>query len=130
MSALPRIAFNYPSSEDAVSPAEIRAKQESMEKRMETLLAGELSDCKIIVEDKTIPAHKFVLSEFPYFEKKFATQLNVKDDERNQIHILGYEHAIVSEMVKYMYSFKVTISTENVQDLLKISDEVWKFESK
>ncbi|XP_055317685.1 kelch-like protein 7 [Sitodiplosis mosellana] len=77
---------------------------------MERLLAGESTDCKIIVRDRTIPTHKLILNDFPYFKIKF--------DEQS-----GYNYEIVSEMVKYMYSFKVKISTENVEDLLKISDE-------
>lgn len=127
MSALSRISFNYPSSEDSLSPPDKRARRESWSNRVEKLLAGESSDCKIIVGDRIIPTHKFVLSEYPYFEKKFDIQSNFKDDERDQINISGYKYEIVSEMVKYMYSFKVKISTENVEELLKISDEVWTF---
>lgn len=125
-----RIVFNYPSSEDLFSLAEKRAKQETWKIRVERLETGDESDCKIIVGDRTIPAHKFVLTEFPYFKKKFRTQSNFKVEERDQINIPNYEYAIVYEMIKFMYSFKVNISTENVEYLLKISDEVWKFESK
>lgn len=130
MSIPPRIVFIYSSSEDSQSPPEKRAKQESWELRVKRLETGDESDCKIIVGDKEIPTHKFVLTEFSYFKKKFDNELNFEVDKRDQINIPNYEYAIVYEMVKYMYSFKVNISTENVQDLLKISDEVWKFESK
>lgn len=98
----PRIVFNFPSEEDSLSPAEKRYKEELWKKRVKRLESGDDSDCKIIVGDQTILTHKFVLTNFPYFKAKFNSQSNFHKDERNKIEILRYEHAIVSEMLKYM----------------------------
>ncbi|XP_055325979.1 kelch-like protein 41 [Sitodiplosis mosellana] len=118
-----RIVYNYPSSEDSLSPEEKRFRRDCWENRMKRLETGDESDSKIIVGDKTIRTHKVYLTDFPYFKQKFGSQKKFREDECDQINISEYEYAIVYEMVKYMYSLKVNISTENVEDLLKISDE-------
>lgn len=124
-----RIVFNNGgSSEDSLSPPEKRFKKEVWENRAKRLETEEASDFKIIVKDQTIRTHKVYLMDFPYFKNKIESQSYFKDEELDQINISKFDYEIVYGMIKYMYTLKVDITMENVQDLFKIADEVWKFE--
>ncbi len=70
MSTFLQIVFNNPSSEDSLSPPEKQLKKEIWENRMKRLETGHESDCKIIVEDKTILTHKLVGTDYHISRKK------------------------------------------------------------
>lgn len=125
MAELVRIAFTYRSEDDSQSPPEKKAKKESWGKREARFRTKKGSDCKIIVGDKEILTHKFVLNEFPFFESKFNPEGNYKVVAVDQVIIEGFEYGIVNTMIEYLYTFKVKLSIVNVEDLFMISDKVW-----
>ncbi|XP_078494143.1 kelch-like protein 12 [Ciona intestinalis] len=79
------------------------------------------NDIIIRVREKNIPANKMVLSCYSkYFNTMFETEMEEKHKDVVELHDLDAES--VEKLVDFMYTGKININTNNVCDLLAVSD--------
>ncbi|XP_014235422.1 speckle-type POZ protein-like [Trichogramma pretiosum] len=81
-------------------------------------LSKELSDVKLIVEEKEIPAHKFVLAAVsPVFR-------DMMENTENSVNITDITKDILTEMLRYIYTGEIAaIKTDEIIELLAVSDK-------
>ncbi|XP_078485855.1 kelch-like protein 38 isoform X2 [Ciona intestinalis] len=78
-------------------------------------------DIIIRVGEKNIPANKMVLSCYSkYFNTMFNTEMEEKYKDVVEVH--GVDAESVKKLVEFMYTGKININTNNVCDLLAVSD--------
>ncbi|XP_078491060.1 actin-binding protein IPP-like [Ciona intestinalis] len=79
------------------------------------------NDIIIRVGEKNIPANKMVLSCYSkYFNTMFYTEMEEKYKDAVEVHAVDAES--VEKLVDFMYTGKININTNNVCDLLAVSD--------
>nr|XP_002126578.2 kelch-like protein diablo isoform X1 [Ciona intestinalis] len=82
---------------------------------------GCFNDIIIRVGEKNIPANKMVLSCYSkYFNTMFNTEMEEKYKDVVEVH--GVDGESVEKLVDFMYTGKININTNNVCDLLAVSD--------
>ncbi|XP_078491173.1 kelch-like protein 12 [Ciona intestinalis] len=82
---------------------------------------GRFNDIIIRVGEKNIPANKMVLSCYSkYFNTMFNTEMEEKYKDAVEVHAVDAES--VEKLVDFMYTGKININTNNVCDLLAVSD--------
>ncbi|XP_078495267.1 kelch-like protein 12 [Ciona intestinalis] len=82
---------------------------------------GCFNDIIIRVGEKNIPANKMVLSCYSkYFNTMFNTEMKEKYKDVVEVH--GVDAESVEKLVEFMYTGKININTNNVCDLLAVSD--------
>ncbi|XP_078485857.1 kelch-like protein 7 [Ciona intestinalis] len=82
---------------------------------------GCFNDIIIRVGEKNIPANKMVLSCYSkYFNTMFNTEMKEKYKDVVEVH--GVDAESVEKLVDFMYTGKININTNNVCDLLAVSD--------
>ncbi|XP_078485850.1 ectoderm-neural cortex protein 1-like isoform X1 [Ciona intestinalis] len=82
---------------------------------------GCFNDIIIRVGEKNIPANKMVLSCYSkYFNTMFNTEMKEKYKDAVEVH--GVDAESVEKLVDFMYTGKININTNNVCDLLAVSD--------
>ncbi|KAJ8675313.1 hypothetical protein QAD02_011099 [Eretmocerus hayati] len=79
------------------------------------------SDVKIIVKDKTIHAHKLLLSDYDVFVAMF--EHDMREKKENVIHIEDFEFEVILELIRFIYTGKVHNIGRIVQDLLIAADK-------
>ncbi|KAJ8039956.1 Actin-binding protein IPP [Holothuria leucospilota] len=79
------------------------------------------TDVTIKAGKREIKAHRLILSAAsPYFEAMFMSGLREKDQEVVEIHSVKETHLHL--LVEFIYSGKIYIDSENVQELLTAAD--------
>ncbi|XP_078494072.1 kelch-like protein 12 [Ciona intestinalis] len=79
------------------------------------------NDILMRVGEKNIPANKMVLSCYSkYFNTMFETEMEEKYKDVVELHDLDAES--LEKLVDFMYTGKININTNNVCDLLAVSD--------
>ncbi|KAL7298623.1 hypothetical protein TKK_0008391 [Trichogramma kaykai] len=88
-----------------------------------SFLSEKLSDVKLIVEEKEIPAHKIVLSALsPVFRTKFIC--DVLENEENFVKITDTTANVVTEMLRFIYTGQINaIDTDMLIELLGVADK-------
>ncbi|XP_078493128.1 kelch-like protein 12 [Ciona intestinalis] len=82
---------------------------------------GCFNDIIIRVGEKNIPANKMVLSCYSkYFNTMFKSEMKEKYKDAVDVH--GVDAESVEKLVDFMYTGKININTNNVCDLLAVSD--------
>jgi hypothetical protein len=82
---------------------------------------GVFCDVVIVVQNNEFPVHKSVLSAASsYFKAMFTC--NLAESMLNKVPINGVEAHIIKELLDYTYSSEITISKENVQNLLSAAN--------
>jgi len=85
------------------------------------------SDIKFLVEEKIVPAHRFILSRFPYFVNLMEGSKTAESKEGNSmdssapVEIKGMRHATFVNFLRYVY-------TDGL-DIVKMNDVVELFEA-
>ena len=84
----------------------------------ELRVRGELCDMSLHVDDACLHAHKTVLSaSSPYFRAMFTS--TYAEASRHDVELKGVTASALEEIIRYFYTSRVDISTENVQELLQ-----------
>lgn len=84
-------------------------------------IEGTFCDVVIVVDGQEFPVHKSVLSAASsYFKAMFTC--NLAEASSAKVPINGVEAGIVKQLLDYIYSSEVTISKENVQNLLSAAN--------
>ena len=79
-----------------------------------------LCDVKIIVGDREILAHKFLLAaSVPYFHSMFAH--NLIESRQETITLKDMDPDSVSQLIDFVYTSRIYIDQENVQNLLRMA---------
>ncbi|XP_078485853.1 kelch-like protein 12 [Ciona intestinalis] len=82
---------------------------------------GCFNDIIVRVGEKNIPANKMVLSCYSkYFNTMFNTEMKEKYKDVVEVH--GVDAESVEKLVDFMYTGKININTNNVCNLLAVSD--------
>nr|XP_026693061.1 kelch-like protein 12 isoform X4 [Ciona intestinalis] len=82
---------------------------------------GCFNDIIIRVGEKNIPANKMVLSCYSkYFNTMFKSEM--KEKYKDVVDVHGVDAESVEKLVDFMYTGKININTNNVCDLLAVSD--------
>ena len=82
---------------------------------------GTFCDIIIVVDGQEFPVHKSVLSAASaYFKAMFTC--NLAEANLSKIPINGVEPQIIKQLLDYIYSSEVTISKDNVQNLLSAAN--------
>nr|XP_026695016.1 kelch-like protein 12 isoform X2 [Ciona intestinalis] len=82
---------------------------------------GRFNDIIIRVGEKNIPANKMVLSCYSkYFDTMFNTEMEEK--YKDVVELQAVDAESVEKLVDFMYTGKININTNNVCDLLAVSD--------
>lgn len=86
------------------------------------LLGSEtLSDISLLVDDRIVHAHKFILySMSPYFQGMFES--NMKESRATQILIENVSYKTVWSILEYIYTGATQITIENILEIYKASD--------
>lgn len=78
-------------------------------------------DVEILCGGKRIQAHRVILAaSSPYFHAMFTVELLEKQQQCVEIHAIDPE--ILQELIQFIYSGKVKIGQENVQELMIAAD--------
>ncbi|XP_078493218.1 kelch-like protein 12 [Ciona intestinalis] len=82
---------------------------------------GRFDDIIIRVGEKNIPANKMVLSCYSkYFNTMFKSEM--KEKYKGAVDVHGVDAESVEKLVDFMYTGKINFNTNNVCDLLAVSD--------
>ena len=82
---------------------------------------GTFCDVVIVAGDREINAHKAVLSAASsYFKAMFTC--NLAETSLTKVPINGVEPEILTQLIDYIYTSKVVVSQENVQNLLSAAN--------
>ena len=83
---------------------------------------GKFSDVKIVVDGSEMSAHKAVLSaRSPVFNAMFETEM--LESRENLIRIEDFSKEVVEELLKFIYSGKVSNLAKVAKDLLSAADK-------
>ena len=82
---------------------------------------GSFNDVTIEAGDQTIAANRVILSCCSRFFKAMF-DLEMKEKYQNSVQIHGVDGAAVKSVVDFMYSGEVKITSENVMELIAVSD--------
>jgi len=95
---------------------------------MELFNSKEMSDVQIRCEDQTFDAHQLILStRSPVFQRMFQTEM--KEKKSGQVDIEDLKPEVVSEMLKFIYSWECAsindskTSDQDVIDLIEAADK-------
>ncbi|XP_036751911.1 kelch-like protein 8 isoform X3 [Manis pentadactyla] len=78
---------------------------------------GELCDITLKVGSKLIPCHKLVLAcVIPYFKAMFLSEM--AEAKQTLIEIRDFDGDAIEDLVKFVYSSRLTLTIDNVQPLL------------
>lgn len=100
----------------SISPNEIKI----LEYLKNIFKTKQFSDITFIVENTKIKAHKFILSQIPYFEKLFSN--GMKESNQNEIEIKDIDFETFDFLIKYMYGLEINCSDEQTLKLYKVAD--------
>lgn len=78
------------------------------------------SDVTIIIEDRPIPAHKFILSRSKYFEAMFSGEM-IESSSR-EVRITNISYKAFYEVLKYLYTDQIDTSTDYALEILEAAD--------
>uniref|UniRef100_A0A8C3S7S7 Kelch like family member 8 n=1 Tax=Chelydra serpentina TaxID=8475 RepID=A0A8C3S7S7_CHESE len=79
--------------------------------------AGELCDVTLKVGSKLISCHKLVLAcVIPYFRAMFLSEM--AEAKQTLIEIRDFDGDAIEDLVKFVYSSRLTLTVDNVQPLL------------
>ena len=84
----------------------------------------EEEDCDVIIRhgSSETRAHKFVLtSVYTYFKRMFTHQL--EENISNVVKLPGWNEDTFEKMIKFAYTGKIEIDTNNVQSVFLLIDE-------
>ncbi|XP_078490701.1 kelch-like protein 12 [Ciona intestinalis] len=82
---------------------------------------GRFNDIIIRIGKKNIPANKMVLSCYSkYFDTMFNTEMEEK--YKDVVELQAVDAESVEKLVDFMYTGKININTNNVCDVLEVSD--------
>ena len=91
-------------------------KNDSLSNLKEFLISKEFSDAKLIIGNKCFDVHRVVLaSQSPFFKALFSDTWNKSNTITLNEEFLDPE--IMEDLLKYMYSNKIYLTTENVYSL-------------
>ena len=80
-----------------------------------------LCDAVLVVEDKRFPVHKAILAaNSEYFRALFTN--GMKESKESEVHISGVNQQMMTLILEYVYSRRVTLTAESVVTLLPIAD--------
>lgn len=87
--------------------------------KMEELFSSkQLCDVTLLVAQRKIPAHRVVLASVsPYFRAMFTNKM--AESNNNTITIKEVDEDIFLSLIKFIYSHRIIICVENVQNLLQ-----------
>ena len=99
---------------NTILDSKVRASMEEMR------LARILCDVTLVAGNVDIPAHRIVLASTSlYFWSMFT--INFKEKESSRIQIKEVEPEILSLLVEYCYTSKISITEDNVGDIFTAS---------
>ena len=82
---------------------------------------GQFCDVVIVVDGQEFPVHKSVLAAASsYFKAMFTC--NLAESNLAKVPINGVEPGIIKQLLDYAYSSEITISKDNVQNLLSAAN--------
>ena len=86
------------------------------------LFSDTLSDIQLIVGEKVLYAHKFILAaRSEVFEAMFTQEK--KENGENNVKIEDFTCEVVMEMLRYMYTHKINEIEKMLEDLLTLADK-------
>ncbi|KAI8507520.1 hypothetical protein Bbelb_149000 [Branchiostoma belcheri] len=83
-----------------------------------------LTDVNICADDGVLPCHRLVLAKNPVFRAMFLTEMS--EFGKEEIRLSGVRIAELRKLVGYLYTGRVEIDGERVQDLL-LTANMWQF---
>ncbi|XP_035659559.1 kelch-like protein 12 isoform X1 [Branchiostoma floridae] len=82
---------------------------------------GWLCDVVLSVSGRSLPAHRGVLAEHSqYFRAMFSSGMLETTQRHVEVH--GLEPSAVEQLISFMYTGELTVTPDNVQDLLAAAD--------
>ena len=82
-----------------------------------------LCDTIVRVEGEDFPARKNVLcAASDYFKAFFSSDLQVKENQSSLVELKNMKSSTIAEVVRFMYTGEVNMSSSNAQDLVVASD--------
>ncbi|ELT96979.1 hypothetical protein CAPTEDRAFT_36674, partial [Capitella teleta] len=80
-------------------------------------------DLTIRVEERTITAHRnIVMASSTYFDALLGP--NMKEGKESSVELQGIKYAPLNQLIDFMYSADIAITSENVQDILETANFV------
>ena len=80
-----------------------------------------LCDVSLRIEGQDFPAHRCVLSAAsPYFSSLFTS--GFKENEDNAVELKDIKPAVVSEVLRFIYTGEVLVNATNAEDMVKTAD--------
>ena len=80
------------------------------------------TDVTLKADDVTLSCHRVVLSAAsPYFHAMFTSGL--EESSSSVVYIKSTDGATLQSIIDYLYSAEISITTENVQNLVSVCDE-------
>lgn len=97
--------------------------EESEKETSELGIFGEASDFLILVDGVKVRVHKSILSQH---SSVFLAMFNhdMEESRTNELTITGYSAEVVQDMVRYIYTGKIS-NLDNIVDLYAISSQYW-----
>ncbi|XP_076065534.1 kelch-like protein 24 isoform X2 [Oratosquilla oratoria] len=84
-------------------------------------LQGHFCDVTLCVDGQNFPVHRAVLASFsPYFRAMFLSSL--AESQQEHITLSGVDANMVGLLLEYAYTSRITITKNNVQNLLSASN--------
>ena len=83
--------------------------------------AGLFNDVTVQAEGESIPANRLVLACYSkFFESMFLSRM--KEQYQSNVEIHQFDGKIVKSLIDFMYIGKIDIDSDNVMDLITVSD--------
>ena len=110
-------------NEQQTTVSDGRFKEELLFKLDELRKANFLCDTIVRVEGEDFPAHKNVLcATSDYFKAFFSSDLQVKESQSSLVELKNMKSTTIAEVLRFMYTGEVNMSSSNAQDLIVVSD--------
>ena len=110
-------------NEQPTTVSDGRFKEQLLCKLDELRKANFLCDTIVRVEGEDFPAHKNVLcATSDYFKAFFSSDLQVKESQSSLVELKNVKSSTIAEVLRFMYTGEVNMSSSNAQDLIVVSD--------
>ena len=110
-------------NEQPTTVSDGRFKEQLLCKLDELRKANFLCDTIVRVEGEDFPAHKNVLcATSDYFKAFFSSDLQVKESQSSLVGLKNMKSSTIAEVLRFMYTGEVNMSSSNAQDLIVVSD--------
>ena len=112
-------------NEQQTTVSDGRFKEQLLYKLDELRKANFLCDTIVRVEREDFPAHKNVKNVLcatsDYFKAFFSSDLQVKESQSSLVGLKNMKSSTIAEVLRFMYTGEVNMSSSNAQDLIVVS---------